>query len=155
MRSDRRFTICGHIGAMRWVHYLAFLVLYSFAGFYADASEMTTTCSEDISCFVLAEGIYFEARGEGREGMVAMAWVARNRVESPYFADTYLAVLNGDDCQFSYWCDGKPEYIANLDAWQKCLEIAEGVYTGRIPDPTFGANHFYNPKIARKRKWME
>ena len=79
---------------------------------------------ESIMCLAMA--IYFEARGEPMVGQVAVAQVIMNRVyDHRYPNDVCDVVKQGyyytwnenipirDKCQFSFWCDGKPEIINN------------------------------------------
>ncbi len=77
----------------------------------------------------LAEAIYFEARGESLAGQFAVAEVILNRVESPRYPGSICGVVRqGADrrggCQFSYVCDGRPEVIADADAWDRAGKIA-------------------------------
>ena len=75
----------------------------------------------------LQEALYFEARSEGWRGMLAVGVVIKNRVRHPKYPETVCAVvrqgqyMNGnpirDKCQFSFWCDGKPEKIDDENAW--------------------------------------
>lgn len=63
----------------------------------------------------LAEAVYFEARGEGLEGQVAVAEVILNRVENPAYPDTVCGVVRqgkgSGACQFSYVCDGRSDVM--------------------------------------------
>ena len=70
-----------------------------------------------ITC--LAVAIYFEARSEPIAGQLAVAQVVLNRVADERYPDTVCEVImegptypSGhpvrDKCQFSFWCDGKP-----------------------------------------------
>jgi hypothetical protein len=109
---------------------------------------------------LFAKMIFFEARGEGRRGMIAVASVARNRVlsESKEFAEraTYLSVLSRDAA-----FDGLKHYSLlrpyqtitgkkEIDEYAECLEIAAGVYFGDIPDNTNGSLFFWAPVINGK-----
>ena len=65
----------------------------------------------------LAEGIYFEARGEPEEGQAAVAQVILNRVRNPAYPKTICGVVyqnkrHRNRCQFSFACDGRSEVIA-------------------------------------------
>jgi spore germination cell wall hydrolase CwlJ-like protein len=69
----------------------------------------------------LAEGIYFEARGEKVEGQAAVAQVILNRVRNPTFPNTICGVVYQNDtwrnrCQFSFACDGIRDRINSLAA---------------------------------------
>jgi spore germination cell wall hydrolase CwlJ-like protein len=90
----------------------------------------------------LAQNIFFEARNQSRRGQIAVAWVTINRSKSPYFPDDICEVVkqakldeNGipikNQCQFSWYCDGKsdkiPEHPIAQKAWEEALEISEYV----------------------------
>ena len=65
---------------------------------------------ESHSC--LAQTLYFEAKSEGRQGMVAVGWVILNRMRDGEFPRSICGVVKQGrekpGCQFSYWCDGSP-----------------------------------------------
>lgn len=98
---------------------------------------------EELTC--LAQNIYFEARSEPFEGKLAVAHVVMNRVASQYFPDTVCGVVqDGTDevlhkCQFSWFCDGKPDVVEDGTAWAEATELASKVYWGRADDPSGGA----------------
>lgn len=71
----------------------------------------------------LAEAIYFEARGESRQGQMIVGQVILNRVASGRFPDTVCGVVyqnasRRNACQFSFACDGQPEAITEKRAWK-------------------------------------
>jgi len=98
---------------------------------------------EELTC--LARNIYFEARSEPLEGKLAVAHVVMNRVASQYFPDTVCGVVeDGTDevlhrCQFSWYCDGKPDVVDDSSAWTEATQLASQVYWGRVEDPSGGA----------------
>ena len=101
---------------------------------------------ESIVC--LAELIYWEARSESQDAQIAVAQVAMSRVASHHYPDTPCEVIKqGGErkyrCQFSYWCDGKPETIANREAYGQAVVIAAGVYFSLYPDLTGQATHYH------------
>lgn len=67
----------------------------------------------------LALAMYWEARGEGRRGMVAVGSVVLNRVADNRFPNTLCAFVHqGGEippCQFSWWCDCKSDKHADSD----------------------------------------
>ena len=72
----------------------------------------------------LAEGIYFEARGEPLRGQLAVGRVILNRVKSSSYPNTICDVVYQNDhkrnrCQFSFACDGKPDAITEKAVWAK------------------------------------
>jgi spore germination cell wall hydrolase CwlJ-like protein len=109
---------------------------------------------ESIMCLAMA--VYFEARGEPMVGQVAVAQVVMSRVEDDRFPDTVCEVVkqgyyyswNADfpikhKCQFSFWCDGKPETIEDEYAFQWAKNVAEATIHGKLYDTTQGATHYH------------
>jgi len=106
-----------------------------------------------LMCVALA--IYFEARGEPDAGQIAVAHVIRNRSEDPRYPDNACDVVkqgyywNGNPirnmCQFSFYCDGKPEDPHDQKAWRDALYIVH--LSGLIPDITGGATHYHSTKV--------
>jgi spore germination cell wall hydrolase CwlJ-like protein len=116
--------------------------------------EQAERCQDSIDCLWLAEAIYFEARGEPTKGQIAVGFVVLNRLERTYFPDSIEGVIR-QGCHFSYRCDGSfRRGVANLEAYQKALYIAEGLLNGEYEDPTNGADHYLNPsKVKSTPKW--
>jgi len=100
-------------------------------------------------CTALA--MYWEARGEGRKGMLAVGSVVLNRVEDHRFPDSACDVVyqGGETppCQFSWWCDGKSDRPTDATLWSASLELAGELLTARLEDPTHGALFFHNRSI--------
>ena len=88
----------------------------------------------------LALNLYWEARGEGRRGMLAVGWVVLNRVDSRQFPDTVCAVVyqGGEQppCQFSWWCDGRSDRPRDYASWRASLAVAEELLSDPPPDIT-------------------
>ena len=91
---------------------------------------------EDRQC--LAKNIYFEARSETIAGQVAVAWVTLNRMESSKFPMTICGVVYQartdtagnpirNQCQFSWYCDGKSDRIRNQREWEDVQLITDVV----------------------------
>ena len=99
----------------------------------------------------LAEVMYWEARGEGRQGMVAVASVVFNRAADKRFPDSVCGVVyqGGETppCQFSWWCDGKADRPTNQLQWAETLDLAGTLLTVRPADPTEGALFYHNTSI--------
>ena len=102
-------------------------------------------------CMALA--MYWEARGEGARGMLAVGSVVRNRVKSADFPDSVCAVVKqGGErppCQFSWWCDGKSDRPRNSVQWHKAQTLAGQIIAGEHRDITEGALFFHTTGIAR------
>jgi N-acetylmuramoyl-L-alanine amidase len=105
----------------------------------AHASEPTPTPAA-VAC--LAEAVYYEARGKGDRGAIAVAHVVVNRTDDPEFPETVCAVVD-DGCEFSYRCDGRPEALSDPKERARAYRAAEAVLAGDAPDPTGGALFFH------------
>lgn len=101
----------------------------------------------------LAEAIYFEGRGEQREGQIAIAHVVLNRAAAKGFPRQACDVIregegNGKgQCQFSWRCDGEPDTPTDAAAWSAAQKLADSVMQGETTDPTHGALYFHNTKV--------
>ena len=100
----------------------------------------------------LALALYWEARTEGPDGMLAVASVVLNRVAHPEFPSTVCAVVRqgGEQppCQFSWWCDGKSDRPTDPQAWGLAQRLARAALAEPPPDRTRGALFFHNTSIA-------
>jgi len=106
------------------------------------ALSLKRTMDEEMQC--LALNVYFEARGESREGQAAVAHVVMNRAADKRFPSFVCAVVqeggkDSHNCQFSWWCDRYSDRPTHLADWELAKDIARGVYRGDIADPTGGA----------------
>ena len=101
-------------------------------------------------CVALA--MYWEARGEGREGMLAVGSVVLNRVDDERFPNSVCGVVyqGGETppCQFSWWCDGKSDRPTQQSAWLASLDLARELLSDRPRDPTKGALFFHNTSVS-------
>lgn len=102
----------------------------------------------DINCMAL--NIYFEARGEPEDGQYVVSEVVMWRVMHENFPDSVCEVIQDakyhkwnkkilvrNACQFSWFCDGKPDRPLDGEAFQQALDISKNILT----------NPFYEPKI--------
>jgi spore germination cell wall hydrolase CwlJ-like protein len=121
-------------------------------------ARAATSFDDPSHCLALA--LYFEAKTEGAEGMLAVASVVLNRVAHPEFPSTVCAVVTdgGEQppCQFSWWCDGMSDRPTEPDAWRLAQRLARAALAEPPPDRTGGALFFHNTSIAtpwlRKRQ---
>nr|WP_250889035.1 cell wall hydrolase [Mesorhizobium sp. dw_380] len=112
----------------------------------------------------LANGIYFEARGESVRGQAAVAQVILNRVRNPAYPNSICGVVYQNDswfnrCQFSFACDGRKKRIENPVAYKTAQDIAMAVTAGKIFIPEVGSStHYYaqyvHPGWARTMEKM-
>ncbi len=102
-----------------------------------------------LDCLALT--VYFEAGYEQREGMIGVGWVVLNRRAHPEFPTTVCEVVRqGGEvpgCQFSYWCDGKPDTPRDGEGWARARAVAEAVLANRVSDPTGGALFFHSTSL--------
>ena len=106
----------------------------------------------------LAEAMYFEARNQGWRGMLAVGVVIQNRVRDTRYPNDICAVVrqgryrNGrpikHECQFSYYCDGKPERPAEKKPWAVALDLAGILLSGRLLVDGLGdATHYHTTSV--------
>lgn len=107
---------------------------------------------EEASVECIATAVYYEARGEDREGKEAVANVVLNRAEHDEFPATPCAVVE-DGCEFSFMCDGQPERMADPDDREAAFATAEAAVEGDLPDPTGGALFFHARSV--QLDWFE
>lgn len=130
---------------------LLWLVPILFAGLEPPPTARAATSLDDSSrCLALA--LYWEAKSEGVEGMLAVASVVLNRVAHPAFPGSVCAVVTegGEQppCQFSWWCDGKSDRPTDPRAWSLAQKLARSALARPPPDRTRGALFFHSTSIA-------
>ncbi|TWG63104.1 MULTISPECIES: cell wall hydrolase [unclassified Aminobacter] len=97
----------------------------------------------------LAEGIYFESRGEDVKGQAAVAQVILNRVRNPAYPNTICGVVyqNKDwrnRCQFSFACEGRKLKITDRRHYKMAQEVGMAVTAGKVFLPEVGsATHYH------------
>jgi spore germination cell wall hydrolase CwlJ-like protein len=100
-------------------------------------------------CFAL--NLYFEARSEGQDGMVAVGWVVLNRVGSDLYPDSICAVVyEGGErppCEFNWWCDGRSDRPTETESWELAQRVSEMMLNNPPADPTDGALWFHMDSI--------
>ena len=76
----------------------------------------------------LASAVYFEARSEPLQGQLAVAVVVLNRVKALHYPSTICGVVyqgasHLNACQFSFACDGEPDFPTEHRAWDAALVV--------------------------------
>lgn len=104
----------------------------------------------------LAEGIYFEARGEPVSGQAAVAQVILNRVRNPAYPNTICRVVYQNKhwrnrCQFSFACDGIRDRVNSRRAWKTAQDVAIAVTAGKIWFKEVGSSTHYHATYVRPR----
>lgn len=99
----------------------------------------------------LALNLYWEARGEGRLGMIAVGWTVLNRVRSGRFPSTPCGVIyQGGErppCEFSWWCDGRSDRPTESRSWRQAQIIAARLLLDPPPDPTGGSLFYHSTSV--------
>lgn len=106
-------------------------------GFNSNAQAGASKCTS-ADCKSIAQAIYFEARGEGYHGMVAVANVIMNRTKERGISPRAVVAQKG---QFSY---RTRKSLATTDkkSYDTACKIAVGVMNKSIRDNTHGATYF-------------
>ncbi|MBN9481255.1 MAG: cell wall hydrolase [Bordetella sp.] len=107
--------------------------------------------SRDLDC--LTQAVYYEARGEGRDGMKAVAQVVLNRARHPAFPKTVCGVVyqganRGSGCQFSFTCNGAMRGTVNRSAWNRARDVATKALTGQVFAAVGNATHFHTTAVS-------
>ena len=102
---------------------------------------------------IMARTIFGEARGEPREGQLAVAHVILNRWQSGrWFARHTIEGTCLVRLQFSCWNHDDPTYrrmtLASSAELAPFVEIAKEAYENHSLDPTLGATHYYAESIS-------
>ena len=131
---------------------------------------------DDVNC--LTENMYFEARSDGYAGMYATSMVVMNRVLDDRYPNSVCEVIKQgpvreswktrdnpnvaqehrvfypvrNQCQFSWYCDGKADNMYDQDSVNVATEIAHIILSdfaknGAI-DITEGATHYHTTNVS-------
>ncbi len=112
----------------------------------------------------LANGIYFEARGEPLSGQKAVAQVILNRVKNPAYPNSVCGVVyqnkwKRNACQFSFACDGIRDRINSKKHWGIATKVANDAIDGKFWLTSVGSSSHYHadyvwPRWRRSMKKM-
>ena len=108
---------------------------------YATSLDVPPELQKDFLC--MARNLYFETRGEGGKGMIAVSNVVLNRVDHPNFPDSICGVIYEKN-QFSWTRDKEKRYVplSELDDKSKIMAY-EAVVNRSVKDITNGAVFFH------------
>lgn len=123
---------------------------------------------DDLDTMALT--VWAEARGEGPDGMAAVAWVIRHRFENPGWwsrqrgdgiPDDTIAAVCLDAYQFSCWNPSDPQRARLLNPATKersdyklCRKICLDVLQSPIEDDLVkGADHYCTKAVAKYTRW--
>ena len=121
-------------------------------GFSGETVDHLLLADLDNQVKCLAEAMYFEARGENVLGQYAVAEVILNRVDSNGFPNSVCKVVSEGStklhaCQFSYNCDGKPEYVNDHKSYERILKLSNMLYGGTARVLTDGATFYHSDSV--------
>jgi spore germination cell wall hydrolase CwlJ-like protein len=103
----------------------------------------------------LALNIYFEARGSNLADKVAVADVVVNRKKDRRYPNSICGVIKQakldsdgqpriNKCQFSWYCDGKPDIPRDMDRWEEAKLLSYQILIdGKYRGITEGATHYH------------
>jgi len=130
----------------------------SFAAFLLFVSFSLKASDENGEAFCLAQNIYFESGNQPMVGKIAVSHVVLNRVESDLYPDTICDVIYQakyrenwlgnmvpirNQCQFSWYCDGKSDDPVDSKTWIASMQLARRIIQGEWSDITEGATHYH------------
>jgi spore germination cell wall hydrolase CwlJ-like protein len=107
----------------------------------------------------LADAMYYEARGEGEAGELAIAEVVYNRLHDGNYPRNICGVVfegaHQHTCQFSFTCNGEMLRPKEPAAWRRAERLALRIVTGNLAlgDSTGGALSFH--AVAVQPGWSD
>jgi len=141
--------------------YKSFLAGMFFGGFLMFVLLLPSKVhafDENNEIYCLAQNIYFEAGNQPLAGKIAVSQVVLNRVEHYAYPDTICGVVYDakwkenwkgnmvpvrNQCQFSWFCDGKSDEPVDSATWLSSMHIARDVVQSKYGDITEGATHYH------------
>lgn len=135
-------------------------LFFTAKGAGAKIGEVSAPMYSNYDLDTLARTIWGEARGDGYEGMQAVANVIMNRYaqgQTSLAKQRQFGATVADVCrkpyQFSAWLANDPNYAKMLNvtesdsAFRTALQIAKKALEGRLTDITGGADHYHTSAV--------
>lgn len=135
-----------------------------FVANVAQAQNVNLYTEEDHpQAYCMALNIYYEARGSNLADRAATADVVLNRVRDTRYPNTICEVVKQgrqhpsgamirNQCQFSWYCDGKHDRPQNEDLWIDAQMLAyQVVHEDKYRGITEGATHYHATYV--KPRW--
>lgn len=113
--------------------------------------EKAVLCKAWDDCNEMSRALVYESRGEGREGMKAVAFVIQNRVEHKNWPNSVVEVIYQPK-QFSFLQDYRKQKTPTEKDWTTARAVAYNVLLDKVEDITDGATHYTEKSI--QRSWM-
>ena len=98
--------------------------------------------------YCLTQALYYEARGEGEMGQLAVADVILQRQRSKYHPNTICGVVY-QPYQFSFVSDGSMLREIDIEAWNKADDLSGRIFNGKVSTGLTGRALFYHAKHVR------
>lgn len=142
-------TLCmfSLVGASKNVQPAANVPYYDLSPIVVKAAKTApystlTLSKKEVEC--LARNVYFEARGEGPKGMLAVAFVTLNRLKARY-QPTVCGVVN----QVGQFTWDRTLKVADWDDWKASVRVAGYALNnyGLMADPTRGSLYYHEKTI--------
>lgn len=120
--------------------------------------ELQEYQATQIAC--LALNVYYETRASSLADAMAVSDVVLNRVQHTSYPNTVCEVVQQgakyadgnmirNQCQFSWYCDGRSDTPTNSDAWEKSRKYARDIYLHNMYlGITEGATHYHANYVA-------
>jgi len=117
-----------------------------------------------VAIICLALNIYHEARNQPVAGQIAVSEVVLNRVKDTKYPNTICEVVYQakykkgsnlpirNQCQFSWYCDGKSDKPTDVDAYRWALTLSGRILSGEFAPVTDGALNYHSTKVNPKWK---
>ena len=123
-----------------------------------DINQEYTPTQREIE--LVARAIYGEAAQSPEEEKIAVGYTILNRYEDPdkrfgYSISQILrpSVYNAmEGSRIDEELNSK-EWDCGRAIYSDCYDLAELVLNRKLPDPTNGATHYFNPGIVKNPKW--
>lgn len=131
-----------------------FLILFTmFISCSVNAMDFT---NREIQC--IADNVWFEARGEGKEGWDAILTVMHSRIEDKRFPNEYCKVVKQkrrNICQFSWVCDSRLNNSTkhrNTKLYREIYDYCQTFYQAPhyfIDEKIKGSLYYHSNKVKR------
>ena len=116
---------------------LLFLIVFGIGQIQKAAAEEVLSTVSEKDRYCLQQNIYFEARNQSELGMIAVAWVTMNRVDSERYPDNVCDVV-WQRKQFSWTHDGLSDRPGKNVIEQRAWERAGYVMNLVLHDWAYG-----------------
>jgi N-acetylmuramoyl-L-alanine amidase len=123
----------------------------ALAALFVLISSATPVDARTNEIDILARTAYFEARSEGSKGMLAVAFVVRNRLQLGTFGKSVEEVVQSP-AQFSVWLPAghaRRKHIPVDDPdWALARQAAKLALAGAVADPTKGSVFYHEKSVT-------